>query len=167
MKFSPDGAIGSLAACHRGEGGRVPFVYVVDSRSLSHGLSWFADTLSGVAGDAAQIVVDGQSNAQALVDRLLERGVQQQCIIRPRTADVIAACSGMANAVRERQVTHYGQPALDASATRTRKRRIGSSGGWGFQSTDEADATLIEAAALARWAAVTTKRDPRRKAVVW
>ena len=93
--------------------------------------------------------------------------MQQQCIIRPRTADVIAACSGMANAVRERQVTHYGQPALDASATRTRKRRIGSSGGWGFQSTDEADATLIEAAALARWAAVTTKRDPRRKAVVW
>ena len=167
VKFSPDGAIGSLAACHRGEGGRVPFVYVVDSRSLSHGLSWFVDTLSGVAGDAAQIVVDGQSNAQALIDRLLERGVQQQCIIRPRTADVIAACSGMANAVRERQVTHYGQPALDASATRTRKRRIGSSGGWGFQSTDEADATLIEAAALARWAAVTTKRDPRRKAVVW
>jgi len=167
VKFSPDGAIGSLAACHRGEGGRVPFVYVVDSRSLSHGLSWFADTLSGVAGDAAQIVVDGQSNAQALIDRLLERGVPQQCIIRPRTADVIAACSGMANAVRERQVTHYGQPALDASATRTRKRRIGSSGGWGFQSTDEADATLIEAAALARWAAVTTKRDPRRKAVVW
>lgn len=167
VKFSPDGAIGSLAACHRGEGGRVPFVYVVDSRSLSHGLSWFADTLSGVAGDAAQIVVDGQSNAQALIDRLLDRGVQQKCIIRPRTADVIAACSGMANAVRERQVAHYGQPALDASATRTRKRRIGSSGGWGFQSTDEADATLIEAAALARWAAVTTKRDPRRKAVVW
>jgi len=74
---------------------------------------------------------------------------------------------GFANAVRERAVTHYGQPALDASATRTRKRRIGNSGGWGFQSTDEADATLIEAAALARWAAVTTKRDPRRKAVVW
>ena len=80
---------------------------------------------------------------------------------------MIAACSGIANAVRERAVTHYGQPALDASATRTRRRRIGSSGGWGFQSTDEADATLIEAAALAYWAAMTTKRDPRRRAVVW
>ena len=165
VKFSPDGSVGTLAACHRGDG--APFVYVVDSRSLSHGIAWFVDTLDGVAADAAQIVVDGQSNAQALIDRLLERGVSSRCIIRPRTADVVAACSGIANAVRERAVTHYGQPALDASATRTRRRRIGSSGGWGFQSTDEADATLIEAAALAHWAAMTTKRDPRRRAVVW
>ena len=165
VKFSPDGSVGTLAACHRGDG--APFVYVVDSRSLSHGIAWFVDTLDGVAADAAQIVVDGQSNAQALIDRLLERGVSSRCIIRPRTADVVAACSGLANAVRERAVTHYGQPALDASATRTRRRRIGSNGGWGFQSTDEADATLIEAAALAYWAAMTTKRDPRRRAVVW
>ena len=167
VKFSPDGSVGTLAACHKGGDGSVPFVYVVDSRSLSRGLAWFVDQLDAVSADAAQIVIDGQSNAQALVDRLLERGVSARCIIRPRTSDVIAACSGMANAVRERQVTHYGQPALDASATRTRKRRIGTNGGWGFQSTDEADATLIESAALARWAAVTTKRDPRRKAVVW
>lgn len=167
VKFSPDGAVGTLAACHKGMDGGVPFVYVVDSRSLSRGLSWFVDTLDRVSGDAAQIVIDGQSNAQALVDRLIERGVNQRCIMRPRTSDVIAACSGMANAVRERQVTHYGQPALDASATRTRKRRIGTNGGWGFASTDEADATLIESVALARWAAVTTKRDPNRKAVVW
>jgi hypothetical protein len=40
-------------------------------------------------------------------------------------------------------------------------------GGWGFASTDTADATLIESCALAYWAAMTTKRDPSRKAVVW
>jgi hypothetical protein len=165
VKFSPDGSVGTLAACHRGDGS--PFVYVVDSRSLSHGIGWFVEKLSGLAGDAAQIVIDGQSNAQALTERLLSAGVSSRCIVRPRTADVISACSVIANAVRERQVTHYGQPALDVSATQSRRRRIGSNGGWGFASTDTADATLIESCALAYWAAMTTKRDPSRKAVVW
>ena len=165
VKFSPDGSVGTLAACHRGVGS--PFVYVVDSRSLSHGIGWFVEKLSGLAGDAAQIVIDGQSNSQALTERLLSAGVSSRCIVRPRTADVVAACSGIANAVRERQVTHYGQPALDVSATQSRRRRIGSNGGWGFAPTDIADATLIESCALAYWAAMTTKRDPSRKAVVW
>ena len=164
VKFSADGSIGTLAACHKGA---VPFVYVVDSRSLSHGLNWFVDTLSGVAGQAAQIVIDGQGNAQTLNDRLLAVGVQSRAIIRPRATDVATACASLANAVKERSITHYAQPALDASATGSARRRIGTTGGWGFQSTDEADATLIEACALAYWAAMTTKRDPERRAVVW
>ena len=163
VKFSPDGATGSIAACHRGD---VPFVYVVDSRSTSHGIQWFADELAKRHGKAAQIVVDGQSNAQDLNDRLLAAKVPHRVIIRPRTGDVIAACSSFANAVKERSVCHYGQPALDASATMSARRRIGSSGGWGFQSTDEADASLVEACALAYWAAMTTKRKPGRKAKV-
>lgn len=166
VKFSPDGAVGTLASCHRPKDGE-PFVYVVDSRSLSHGIGWFVDNLAERHGKAAQIVIDGQSNAQALNDRLVEAGVPAKVIARPKTGDVIAACSGIANAVKEGQITHYGQPALDASATKTTKRRIGNNGGWGFQSTDEADATLIEACALAYWGAMTTKRRPGRKAVVF
>jgi hypothetical protein len=167
VKFSPDGAIGSLAACHRGEGGRVPFVYVVDSRGLNHGIGWFVDTLKRVSGEAALIVIDGQSNAQTLTERLLAERVPKNELVRPRASDVAAACSAISNAVKERAITHYGQPALDASATGSRRRSLGSGGGWGFQSTDEADATLIEACALAYHAAMTTKRNPQRKAVVW
>ena len=166
VKFSPDGSVGSMAACHRPDEG-APFVYVVESRSMGGGLGWFVDALSQNADKAAQIVVDGQSNAQALTERLLAAGVPSKEIIRPRTSDVIAANSLLANAVRERRITHYGQPALDASATMTVKRSIGSNGGWGFQSTDEADATLIEACALAHWGALQTKRRPGRKAVVF
>jgi len=166
VKFSPDGSVGTLAACHKPDDGD-PFVYVVDSRSLARGIGWFVDNLAERRGKAAQIVIDGQSNAQALNDRLIEAGVPAKVISRPKTGDVIAACSGIANAVKEGQITHYGQPALDASATKTTKRRIGNNGGWGFQSTDEADATLIEACALAYWGAMTTKRRPGRKAVVF
>lgn len=165
VKFSADGSVGTMAACHRPDDG-IPFVYVVESRSMGGGLGWFVDTLSANHHKAAQIVIDGQSNAQALTERLLEAHVPSKTIIRPRTADVIAASSLLSNAVKERKITHYGQPALDASATETLRRRIGNNGGWGFQSTDTADATLIEACALAHWAAKTTKRKPGRKAVV-
>lgn len=166
VKFSPDGAVGTLAACHRPDGG-LPFVHVVDSRSMSGGLSWFVDNLAQRRDKAAQVVIDGQSNAQALNDMLLERGMPKSVIRRPSTADVIAANSAFVNAVRERQVTHYGQPALDDSACRSERRRIGSHGGFGFASTDEADATLVEACALAYREAITTKRKPGRKAVVF
>ena len=165
VKFSPDGSEGALAVCHRPETG-VPFVYVVDVRSLSAGIGWFVETLAGAHSEAAQIVIDGQSNAQALNDRLLAERVPSRCIVRPRTGDAVAAFSSFANAVRERTVAHYGQPALDASATGCPRRRIGNNGGWGFQTTDDADATLVEAASLAYWAATTTKRKPGRKAVV-
>lgn len=165
VKFSADGSTGALAACHKPDNG-IPFVYVVDARSMSGGLSWFADTLAKHHQKAAQIVIDGQSNSQALNERLLHAKVPSRTIIRPRAADVITANSMLANAVKERQMCHYGQPALDASATMTARRRIGGSGGWGFGSTDEADATLIEACALAYWAAMTTKRKPGRKAVI-
>ena len=164
VKFAPDGSVGTLAACHKNE---IPFVYVVDSRSMSGGLSWFADNLAERKDKAAQIVIDGQANAQALNDMLLERGVPRKVIKRPSTSDVIAANSAFVNAVRERHVTHYGQPALDASACKSARRRIGASGGFGFASTDEADATLVEACALAYREAMTTKRKPGRKAVIF
>lgn len=166
VKFSADGSYASLAACHRSEGER-PFVYVVDSRSLANGIGWFVDTLASVADEAAQIVIDGQGNAQTLSDRLIAAGVSSKEVLRPKVIDVATACSTFSNAVKERSLTHYGQPALDDSATKVSTRRIGKSGGWGFLSVDGADATLIESCALAYWAAMTTKRDPKRKAVVW
>ena len=165
VKFSPDGATGAMAACYKPSEGK-PFVFVVDHRSMSSGLEWFEKTLTDNYSKAAQIVIDGQSNAQALTDRLLSNGVPHKIIIRPRSGDVVAACSWLSNAVKERQITHYGQDALNLSATRTQKRRIGNLGGWGFQSTEEADATLIESCALAYWGAMTTKRKPGRKAVI-
>lgn len=163
VKFAPDGSVGSIAACYKND---IPFVYVVDNRSLSHGIQWFVDELSKRHSKAAQIVIDGQSNAQALNDRLLDAGVPAKTILRPSTSDVIAACSSFQNAIYEKALCHYGQEALDISATRSIKRTIGKYGGWGFQSTEEADATMVEACALAYWAAMTTKRNPGRKAVV-
>lgn len=166
VKFSPDGAVGTLAKCIKPSEGR-PFCYVVDSRSMNGGLAWFVDGLAKRHGKAAQIVVDGQANAQALTDRLLGAGVPGKVIVRPKTGDIIAACSTLANAVHEGTVSHWGQPALDEAATCCPKRKIGSNGGWGFASTDTADSTLVESVALAYWGAMKTKRKPGRKAMVF
>jgi hypothetical protein len=165
VRFSPDGKTAALAACHYKQGG-VPFVYVVSSRSLAHGIGWFVDTLATCWEQAKLIVIDGQANAQTLYDRLVGAGVKKKALRLAKSTDATSAYSGFLNAVREGHVTHYGQPALDKSATGSERRLMGKSGGWGFESTNTADATLIESCCWAHWGATTSKRKPGRRVVV-
>lgn len=165
VRFSADGKKGVLAACHAAENG-IPFVYVVAERSTEHGIGWFVDTLAQNWRKAKLIVIDGQANAQTLHDRLAVAGVKRTALRLAKSTDATTAYSGFLNAVREGHVTHYGQQALDASATGTEKRLLNKSGGWGFQSTEKADATLVEACCWALWGQTATKRKPGRKAVV-
>lgn len=165
VKFAADGKTGSLAACYRPTEGK-PFVFVVGNRSLDHGLGWFVDKLVANQGKAAAIIIDGQSNAKALYERLVKEHVPKRMLVLPKATDATSAYAGFVNSVRERSVAHYGQPALDKSATGSEKRAIGTNGGWGFQSTESADASLIESCCWAHWGAMTTKRRPGRKATV-
>ncbi|MBR1829877.1 MAG: hypothetical protein IJ781_10310, partial [Atopobiaceae bacterium] len=159
VKFSPDGLTGALAVCLAPPEGP-PLVEVVESRALTHGVGWFAEFVADVADVASSVVVDGRSNAQNLVDRLSDMGVDVEGLLHhPTTAEVVAACSSFVEATRDHSIAHIGQPALDDAATMCRKRRIGSGGGYGFESTEKADATLLEACALAYWRAMSTRRD--------
>lgn len=164
-KFSADGAIGTLAACRKPEKG-IPHVEVIDSRNLGEGIGWMVDWLLNCKTKPAQIVVDGAANSQNLIDRLIEGSSLKKSIIKPTSAQFIAATSTFCNAVKEHNVTHYIDEALDNSALKCGKRKIGNSGGYGFVGNDEADSTLIESCCLAYWAAMTTKRNPNRKARV-
>lgn len=166
VKFAPDGSTVSLSVCVKPDDG-APFVETVENRSMAQGIGWLVDWLVQRKDKPAQIIVDGKAGAQTLVERLRERGVGGSVLMMPSTRDVIAASASMVNAVKEQAVTHAGQPGLTASATMSIKRRIGNDGGFGFDSTDDADATLIESCALALWAANTTKRKPERKAVIF
>lgn len=165
VRFSADGKTGALAACYRPKDG-IPFVYVIDHRSTQHGISWFSDKLTEIWHDAAAIVIDGQAYSKTLYNMLIQNKVRKRILVMPSAADATTAYSGLLNAVREKRISHYGQPALDQSATGSERRLIGKNGGWGFQSTEQADATLIESCSWALWGAMTTKRKPGRKAVV-
>lgn len=162
VKFSPDGRRGALSVCIKPEGG-TPHVELIAVRSTLRSVRWFSDWIAERRGNAAQVTIDGKSKADALEKRLVAAGVPKRAIKKASTADVVAACSMFGDAVEDRQVSHFGQPDLDASATKCAKRPIGRDGGWGFDEAGGADPALVESAALAYWGAMTTKRNPNRK----
>lgn len=161
VKFSKDGKRGAIAVCVKPTEGP-PRIEVAEAWSMDRGLTRYVEWLYARRERAAQITVDGMANAQPLIDELIRRGANRKAIVRPRPADMAAACSMLLSAVHERKITHFGQPALNESATRAKRRNIGSDGGWGFEDND-CDSTLIESCALAYWGAITTKRNPERK----
>lgn len=162
VKFAPDGSEGAIAVCLKPDGG-TPHVEVAQARSLSHGIGWARDWLLARRDKLALAVVDGLSAAAALTAELEREKYPKPGYAMAKSADVVAACSMLADAVKAGELTHFGQPDLDAAVTCCGKRRIGNAGGFGFESNDNGDATLAEAAALAYWAAMTTKRRPGRK----
>ena len=165
VKFSPDGTQGTLAACYRHDDGTT-FVYVVMTRDLAEGLTWFVENVAARSDKVALVVIDGKSDAQNFETQLIRNGVSRKAVHVVTTTEATTANSMLVNAVKERTLTHFGQEELNASATKTAKRLIGKNGGFGFDSTPNANAGLIEACALANWGAMTTKRKPGRKARV-
>lgn len=165
VKFSPDGLIGTLSACYKPTDDS-PFVYVVASRDMSEGLTWFVDNLIMRKDKVALVVIDGKSNAENLRGKLIAAGYSKKAVKCLGTQEAITANSMIDNAVKEHAIRHYGQEQLNNSATKCIRREIGKNGGFGFDSTEDADATLIESCAAALYGAMTTKRKPGRKAVV-
>lgn len=162
VKFAPDGSTGALAACVNPDEG-MPYVQLVALRSMGGGVGWFTEWLVPREDNAAVIVVDGSSYSAALVAELGNAGFAPDQIITPTSGDVAKACSMFVNAVESREMRHGGQEVLDESATKCRRRKIGSGGGYGFEATESAEATPVEACALAFWQALTTNRDQRRE----
>lgn len=160
VKFAPDGSAVALCGCLLTEEGKA-HIEAVHNASLADGISWLSEFLCDEtrAERTAAIAVDGKNGADALLDALREE-YPRQALFVPGTKGVIASASMFFEALRSGKVTHWNsdkQEALNQSALTSIKRPIGSDGGWGFGGDNS---PLIEAAALAYWAAKTTRRDP-------
>lgn len=162
VKFSVDGSIGVVSVCNRVDG-YPEHVELVEVRGMGDGLQWFVDTLERVAPKSAQIVIDGASNAQPLVDKLLERGVGAKVLVKPKTADVVTACALLADSIKDGSITHYDQSEVNQAIREVTKRSIGTNGGYGFAGDG---CEIAESIALALWGARNTKRNPNRKVKV-
>ena len=163
VKFSPDGVTGSLVLALRPDDGKV-HMELIEHFSMTGGLTWLADWLTERKDGAAQIVVDGRSSSQALIDMLRSGGVGKRILQMPNASEVAAASSMLINAIGEKSITHAGQQTLDAAALNVQKRSIGAHGGFGFNPIDSSiDITAFEAASLAYRSMMTTKRRPGRK----
>jgi phage terminase large subunit-like protein len=162
VKFAPDGSAVALAVALKTADGRT-HIEVVGHKSLASGTSWLVEWLSERWRKASTIVIDGLNGAAALSEALIDNGVSKKAVTMPKTSDVIAASTMLLNAIREKTVTHYGQPALDICATNAVRRNIGNNGGWGFGGGGDIDVSPLEAVALAHYGVLTSKRDPARK----
>lgn len=159
VKFSSDGSRGCLAVCLVPDNG-LPYVEVIDVVNTTDGVGWLASWLNKRANSIASVVIDGKSFSAALDSKLINL---------PKSAHRIASYSDVAfsnsmfvDAVRSGEVTHFGQEPLNEAATTCTKRKIGTDG-FGFEDTQSADSTLIEACALAFREALITKRRPGKK----
>lgn len=157
VKFSPDGSEVSLAAA-RLHDGKV-YVEQVGRESMAVGLGWLAAWISERKSKGCCCVIDGKSGTQALVDKL--GAMPRNYIVTPSAVQVVAACTTMVDRVNEGTLEWLGrQSDLMDSATTSTRRRIGPAGGWGFGGENPIP---IEAASLALWGVLNSKRNPERK----
>ena len=134
-------------------------ISMIERRPTGMGTRWLAEWLNERYEKASCVVIDGRNGADVLVDRIAEVWKFKGSVIRPNGKDMTAATGTLMDALAEKSVTWYsGQDDLRESAVTSIKRPV--SGGWAFGGQNAAP---IEAAALALWGAMTSKRDPNRK----
>ena len=157
VRFSADGSEVSLAAARLHDG--TAYVEQIRREPMAMGLGWLAEWIEARKRTGCCCVIDGRSGAQALVDRLgtMPKGY----VVTPTTVQVVAACTAMVDSVNEGTLEWFRPQAdLFDSATTSTRRKIGSSGGWGFGGENPIP---IEAASLALWGVLNSKRNPERK----
>lgn len=158
VKFTPDGAEVVLAGAVIADTGKVR-ISLIERKNVSLGLRWLAKWLNDRYEKASCVVIDGRNGADVLVDMIQDTWKFKNSVIRPKSTEVIAACSTLVNDVNENSLTWFSaQEALSESAVSSVKRPF--SGGWGFGGEDSAP---IEACSLALWGVKNSKRNPGRK----
>lgn len=162
-RFSVDGSAVGLAAAIRPDSGPI-HIEGVKIASMADGTAWLVDWLVERHDKAAQIIVDGKAGVGYLVQALREAKVPASVIITPSTDQVVAAHSILESALTGQELTHLGQKLLDDQAKHAEKRKIGTTGGFGWAAPEGESVVLLDAVTLAHWGAKTTKRRPGRKA---
>jgi hypothetical protein len=157
VKFSADGSEVSLAAA-RLHDGKV-YIEQIKRESMALGISWLAAWIAERKTKGCCCVIDGKSGTQALIDKLGK--MPPGYLEVPSAAQAISACTTLVDCVNDKTLEWYRpQSDLLDSATTSTRRKIGHRGGWGFGGENPIP---IEAASLALWGVLNSKRNPERK----
>lgn len=158
VKFSADGAVVALCGAVIPADGPAR-ISLIDIKPTGQGIRWLAEWLNARYQKAACVVIDGRNGVDVLVERIADIWKMKGSVVRPSSKDMIAAVGTLTNALNEQSVTWFkGQEILKESAVTSVKRPI--AGGWGFGGDNSAP---IEAAALALWGAINSKRNPGKR----
>lgn len=165
VKFSVDGSHVALSAAMKPDDGPI-HVEGIKSAPISDGTQWLVDFLADPdrKPTIAQVVIDGKAGVGYLVEALRREGFGKLVLLTPTLDQVITAHTMTNQAVNEGLLSHAAQDDLDKVAKAAVRRKIGTTGGFGWDGpTPDQPATLLDALTLAYWGARTTKRRPGRR----
>lgn len=147
VKFGKNGMNGCLAVAAKTLDGKV-FVEAVDCRPIRGGVEWFIPFFRNPG--TKKVAIDGAAGSQMLVDLMKQSKLRAP--ILPTVPEIISANAKFENAVFNDGLQHIDQQALRDAISNCQHRSIGSKGGFGYETLDEAyEVSLIESVALAYW----------------
>ena len=163
VKFTADGSHVALAGAVKPPDGPI-HVEAIKQAPMSDGTQWLVDFLVERKSSTATIAVDGKAGVGYLVNALRDEGVPVRMIVTPTTDQVITAHGLLDRGVTQGATTHSGQQELNDQATSAVRRKIGTGGGFGWESPIEGETVaLLDAVTMAHYGARTTKRNPGRR----
>ena len=170
VKFSIDGALSGLAVGVRPDNGAPVHVDGIRLASTGEGMRWIVDWIVSRREEITQIVIDGRGADAVLIRELGDHGIKARTGVKkassrtirvPSSAEYAEAHTVFLDDIRAQVLSHGPSPTLDGQVTSSIRRKIGNSGGWGWQSIRDTDNTcLLDAATLAYWGAKTVTRRP-------
>ena len=158
VKFGHDGANVSMSIAVKTRGEQI-FVEAIDCQPIRNGVAWMVDFISKAAVE--KVSVDGANGVQLLTDAM--RQVHLKKPIVPKVAEIVTANALFEQGIAQGTLVHMDQPAMEQVVGHCEKRRIGSNGGFGYQSKLEgADISLLDSAILAFWLASECKEKRKQ-----
>ena len=101
------------------------------------------------------VFIDGQSPAASMIPPLKAAGVK---VLTGNSSDMSRACGLTKSDLEDGRLTHADQAAVNAARDGSRKRAIGTAGGWGLDRSDPSvNIAPMVALVLARLAASMSK----------
>jgi phage terminase large subunit-like protein len=124
------------------------FVESIDCRPFRDGPDWILSFLKGI--EYAAVVIDGASGQHLLKDAMRDARLYRTTL--PKVVEIIKANASFEERLAAKELCHKGQPSLTNSVTNCEKRQIGSNGGFGYKSINDAyDIALMDSMILAQW----------------
>lgn len=162
IKFSADGKYAALSVALKVKDRKL-YVELIKVASVEHGTGWLVRALVNHVHDTCMYLADGQGRSEVLAQRLREQGAPKAYCGVSTTKAIISACSAFYDLVASEEIEHFAQPELTLSVTESAKRYIGKNGGFSFGDSPKTASITAESAALAVYALMNTKRDPKKK----
>ena len=158
VKFGHDGANVSMSIAVKTENGQI-FTEVIDCQPIRAGITWIVDFID--KANVEKVAVDGANGSQMLAEAMRQARIRRPII--PKVGEIVTANALFEQGIAQGTLVHMDQPAMEQVVGHCEKRRIGSNGGFGYQSQLEgADISLLDSTILAFWLASECKEKRRQ-----